>query len=214
MTIRIKVAPAVQAISKETLKNKHLRIVGTQDDGSLDDLYIPSAVKYFEFITGRALINQTFVQSFDRFPCQNFFFLERVSPKKGDTPTIVINSIKYYNSEGVLTTLSPDVYDVAHENLPASVILKPYQSWPTDLHYGRVNCVEVDYSAGYGESENDIPKEFHHCMALLCGESFVFREDDLYSPGGTIAQPSKTSYDYLCQHMTGFYEHRSQQWHF
>lgn len=213
MTIRTKIAPAVPAISKETLKNKHLRIVGTQDDGSLDDLYIPSAIRYFEFITGRALITQTLVQSFDRFPCQSFFFLERVSPKINDTPTIVINSIKYYNSEGVLTIVSTDVYDVAHENLPASVILKPNQSWPSDLHYGRVNCVEVEYVAGYGNTEASIPKEFHHCMALLCGESFVFREDDLYSPGGTIAQPSKTSYDYLCQHMTGFYEHRSQQWH-
>lgn len=212
MTITVKTKPVELAISLATLKEKHLRInYGTLDDASIEDLYIPSAINYFEFYTGRALITQTLIQSFDGFPCDaRYFYLERMSPPIEGVETVVINSIRYYNNEGVLTEFDSSNYQVDHFDLPISIQLLPEKCWPTDIDTERVNAVQVDFTCGYGATEDDVPKEIHHCLAMLVATSFNFREDDLYSPGGTIAQPSKTSVNYLRRFKTGFYELRGQ----
>lgn len=211
MTVLIKTPPAFLAITKETLKSKHLRIYGTTlDDSSLDDIYIPSAIDYFEFYTHQALITQTLIQAFDKFPDEKYFYLERCSRPINGVLTTSIASIKYYNQEGILTTVDPNTYSINHYDLPISVNLKPDCNWPTDIDLSRVSAVQVEYTTGYGANEAAVPKAIHHCLAMLVATSFVFREDDLYSAGGTIAKPSKNSVDYLDRFRTGFYEHRSQ----
>lgn len=212
MTITVKAKPGNLAISLATIKTKHLRITsGTLDDASIQNVYIPSAIRYFEEFTNRALITQTLIQTFDGFPCDaRYFYLERMSPKVEDVETVVLNSIYYYNNQGVLTEFDSSNFIVNHDDTPVSIQLLPGKCWPSDIDPERIKSVRVDYTCGYGDDEGDVPEAIHHCLAMLVATSFNFREDDLYSPGGTIAQPSKTSINYLRTFKTGFHELRGQ----
>lgn len=213
MSIIIKEAAGALAISKETLKSKHLRITGTLDDSSLDDLYIPSAISFFEFYTGLSLIEKTYIQSFDRFPCdRDHFLLERMSPPDdtNGSSRLTVNSIYYWNTAGNFVEWDSSNYVVNQHDKPISVQVARNSNWPSDVDYSRLKAIQVDFTCGYGTTEADIPKEIHHCLAMIVGNNFVFREDDLYSAGGTIAQPSRTTIDFLDSFRTGFYEYRSQ----
>lgn len=210
MTVTVTTAAEIPAEVLTNIKSA-LRITNDASNTLLSEVYIPSAIAHFEKFTNRAIFNQTIEQTFDCFPVEEYFLLER------GTPLVNFTSIVYRNTENTTTTLSTDIYQSNGDSLPCAVHLKKGQSWPTDVHENFRGAVKVTYEAGYGTELSDvIEKEpmILHCLALMCSDLFNFREDQLYTPGGVLSSLDEikfpTSRRIMRTLTTGYYEWRSQ----
>jgi len=202
MTVQVTVAPAVSAIDISLVK-EHLRIIGDDDNISLS-MYMSAAIAMFEQHAGLCLITQTIKQTFDQFPCEDHFFLERGMPLQS------VSHVKYYDTDNVLQTMSSDEYIVLSNTLPPSICLASGESWPSDIHPTRQAAVEVTYVAGYGTTSSSVPKDLHLALSLLIGDLFQNREDSIAMPGMTIAKVGWNSQRLLARYKTHFYQHLSQ----
>lgn len=202
MTILVTTPPANDALTLASLKN-HLRITNSNEDSQLQ-LKLSMAINTFQHYTNIALVTQTVRQTFDQFPTERNFMLERYAP------TISSLSIKYYDVDNTLTTLATSVYGTADRGRPAKIFLLNGQSWPADLHADRPDAVEVEYTVGYGADEDAVPEEYKHCIAMMAGDAQNFREDTIYSPGGTIVNVTWQSQRLMDIFKVNFYEWASQ----
>lgn len=202
MTIVVTSAPdpTKPAISLTLLK-AHLNILETDYDTVLP-LYTASAVAEFEAITGRALINQTVRQTFDQFPCEDYFLLEK-------SPVVSDIAIQYYDEEEELQTLATSVYSVNRDQVCPRVQLKEGQVWPT-IHGSRLSCVQITYQVGYGADDTFVPAPIKHILALIIGDSFVNREDSVVMPGIGSIVINWGARDMMKKYKANYYQHRSQ----
>lgn len=97
---------------------------------------------------GRALIEQTWRVTLDRFP-------EAI--KLAMPPVIAVDYVKFYDADGVLQTLDPQDYFVDSVSEPAYVMPAPGRSWPATAV--RANAVEVQYRCGYGPDHTAVPAQ-------------------------------------------------------
>ena len=207
MAITVVTPPAEKALSVAAVK-PHLNIETNEIDWDteLEDIYIPSAVWNFETFTNRALITQSVKQTFDQFPSEDFFNLERY-------PASSIDSIQYYNLENTLITFDPSNYIFVSTATPQKVCLAYGKNWPTDIHPTRMMSVEVNYSAGEANNENTLylaHPEFKAPLCMLVAYLYKNREDDEFGPGISKIQPEWTSTRLMLRLKTYFYQHRSQ----
>lgn len=202
MAITVLELPEALPLSLELLK-EHLRIIGDDDDATLANLYLPSAVEIFESTTKRALITQTVCQSFDCFPALNHFLLERA-------PLGELIAVRYYDRDEQLQTLSPDRYSVI-EGRPAIVQLKRGASWPSDLHPSRLGAVEVEFTCGYGDDDDAIPSGIKQALSMITGDLFIHREDTIAVFGVLSVEPTWTSKRLMNRYQLYYYEHPSQR---
>jgi uncharacterized phiE125 gp8 family phage protein len=162
------VAPAVTPVSLSETK------LACRIDASVDDAlvtaYLNSAIEQLEGtakgdkgILGRALVTQTWQMHLDDFPAGDCFTL----PKP---PVQSVSSIQYYASDGTLTTLSTDGYQVDTVAEPARVMLKLGQTWPT-VELQRLNAVVVTFVAGYGNA-SAVPESLKAAIHLLVQKGY------------------------------------------
>lgn len=97
-----------------------------------------------ENLTGRAFISRQYRLSLECWP---------LDPKWGHSirlpypPLISVDSVKYYDTDGVLQTLASDQYDV-HDEAEPGFIVPAYQiRWPSIR--SRPDSVQVTFTAGY-----------------------------------------------------------------
>lgn len=148
----------------------------------ITDYYMPAAVEWVERYTGRALITQTWTYTLDAPPdSAAAILLPRV-------PLIGVSSIVSYNASDVLATMSPVTdYDVDTASEPGRVVLRSGIGWPTDLRtYG---SVVVTYTAGYGDTAEDVPPLLQLAVLHLATYWYDHREDSsetepIYAPFG------------------------------
>jgi len=202
MTIKVTTPPAVPALSLDSLK-EHLRVIGTDEDSTLQ-LKLDAAIEIFQQYTSRALIDQTVEQSFDLFPCERNFLLER------SAKTISGLTIEYYDDDNALTTFDASKYAIADSDVPAKVFLLDGESWPSDIHDSRPKAVLVTYTVGEGAAETDVPAKYRHALTSMVGDFQNFREDSMFAPGGTIVEIPWSSAQFITVFRTQFYEWKSQ----
>jgi uncharacterized phiE125 gp8 family phage protein len=186
-------------ISIELLK-QHLRIIGSDDDNTLQNLYLPAAVDAFTAYTKRALIETRVKQTFDTFPCERYFLLERA-------PLIELEEFRFADSDGWSTVVDSDLYYVTSSS-PAKIVLNPNKQWPKT----REGCenVQLIYTCGYGEDDDYVPYSAKQALSMLVGDMFLHREDSIALPGIVVAQSSWDSKSLMNQYKLNFYEHASQ----
>jgi len=97
----------------------------------------------------RALIEQTWVVTLDRFP--DAIKLPMAAP------LIAVEHVKYYDVDGALRTLHPDDYLVDSASEPAYVLPAPGKAWPATAD--RINAVEVQYRCGFGVDHTAVPAQ-------------------------------------------------------
>lgn len=200
MSIRIVSEPAVYPINLALVKS-HLRILGTQDDTVLSDIYIPSAAKTFEAETKRSLISRSVVQSFDAFPEENFFLLETypiLSPAN--------LTVEYLNTDSVWTEFED--FTISINSFPT--VIYAVDNWPTDIHRTALNAVRVSYTAGYGANDAFIPGDIKHVLSLLIADGFAYREATYAIPGIVVADLAWGTRTLLAKYRLSYYEHRGQ----
>jgi uncharacterized phiE125 gp8 family phage protein len=144
---------------------QHSRIQSTADNAWLA-LAIKAARQRVEKEIGRSLITQTWTAYLDRFPCGDV--------RLPYPPTIAISSVKYYDGNNELQTLSASVYQIDTASEPARFKVAYGKSWPST--YCRLNAVEIAYTAGYGADGESVPAAIRHAIMMIVGHLYEHRE--------------------------------------
>lgn len=144
MTARLITPPAALAVSLEEART------AARQDGAAADAELTLAIGTYtgdaEFETQRALIEQTWRVTLDRFP-------EAIQLPR--PPLLTVLYVKFYDVAGQLQTLDPQDYMVDQESEPSYIVPAPGRAWPVTA--ARVNAVQVDYTAGYGPDHTSVP---------------------------------------------------------
>ena len=138
--LRQTTAPTAEPVTLAEVKAR-LRVSGDDENADLQAL-IAEAVRTCEGECGRQFCTATYTLKLDEFP-------------RGDEPIRLprppaqsVTSVKYYDADGVLTTMDTADYIVAVGSDPGRVVPAVGEVWPTTQD--RPEAVEVVYVAGYG----------------------------------------------------------------
>jgi uncharacterized phiE125 gp8 family phage protein len=145
MTLKKLAEPAELAVSLVDAKN-NLRI--EQDDTTLDALlaiWIAGIVAEAEHTSGSVFINRPMRASLARFS-------ETI---RLAAPTVSVESVKFFDTEGVERTLDPQAYYVNTETQPGYIAPARGRSWPAAAC--GPNVVTVNFIAGHGPTSSSTP---------------------------------------------------------
>lgn len=178
-------APEESGIDLEELKSQ-LAITGTADDARLSRLAL-AALAFTEAYVNRALIKRTYLYKLQRFGCvtrgplDDFWYepaggFDRVDPiiTLPYPPLVQVNSVKYYDDAGVLQTINSNHYQVDVTSEPGRIAPVYGYTWPYPGQ--RLNPIEIEYVAGYGEQFGAIPNDLRHAIMMLVGHLNENRE--------------------------------------
>lgn len=166
-------APTEYPVTKEEAK-AHLRYEDDEEDALVNTL-IAAATDSAETFTRRRLVTQTWKLFLDDFPrCQEDYYFpgEIALPFP---PLQSVTHVKYYNSDGALTTISSADYLVLPNDLPGRVTPIVGNSWPYDVQY-RPDAVEVQYVCGYGAA-SAVPAAIKQAILLILGHLYENRQE-------------------------------------
>jgi len=174
MALTVTTAPEAEPISVAEAK-AHMRVDAATENDLITALIV-AARQSVELWMHRSLITQTLKLTLDGWPAV-------IHLPRG--PVQSISSIKYYDSAGDQQTLSSDEYQSDLLNNIPRVTTEPTSSWPS-TESGRMNSVEINYVAGYGDESADVPGPIKQAMLLLISEWFEQREAIIV--GTTVSQ--------------------------
>lgn len=136
-------APAEEPLHLEEARN-HLRLTQTADDHELRSIWIPAARIAVEKYLGEAIVTQTLKVTLDEFPSSVIEL--PVGPVQS------VSSVKYYDANNTLQTLSSAVYQLDATRRPARLAPVYNEVWPTT--YARFAAVEITAVVGRGSRVN------------------------------------------------------------
>lgn len=173
-------APASEPVSLAEAK-AHLRVDGSDEDDLIDRL-IATAREYCEPIARRSFMPQTLMMSFDGWPvvCDAPTYLVLFRP-----PVQSVSHIKYYDSAGVLQTMTASDYVADLVAAPPRIYLADGAAWPSETLRAGL-AVQVTYVAGYADADA-VPARYKQAMMLLIGHWYENREQIVVAPGATSA---------------------------
>jgi len=161
---KIKTAAVSQPISQSEAK-LHLKVSVSTDDDLIDDL-IASATAWAEEYLDRQLMSATWELYLDNL-------YTKIDLHK--CPITEITSVKYYDSDNALQTLSANDYDTDLVSEP-SRIWKAY-SVIYPLTYDRPNAVVIEFKSGYTTAAA-VPKPIHSALLLIIAHNYENRGDE------------------------------------
>lgn len=172
MALKILTPPAAEPITLSEAKER-LRVTHDAEDAVILSL-ITSARDLCEQETGRALMPQTWQQTYDNFP-------EAIELPK--LPVVSVTALKYTGSDGNEYTLSSASYvlDNASDDRSAWVVPAIGYQWPET--YEGINGVRVEFVCGYDNADL-VPAALKQWMLLQIGNWYENRKsimDGTYS---------------------------------
>lgn len=160
-----------------------MRVSHSEEDQLIAGL-ISAARFTVETITRRSLITQKWRLFLDTFPPVNLIKLPH-------TPVGSVETIKFWNTDGVLETFSASNYWVDTVSAPARITLRDGISFP-ETQLERPNAVEITYFAGYGDNRDAIPAPIRHAIKLLVAH--LYENPDIVSAGSLSEIPMSCDY--------------------
>lgn len=157
-------APAIEPLEVSEAKT-HLNVTSSTHDTYIGTL-IATARRQIERYLNRALITQSWKVYYDRWQHELLIPFGSLS---------AVSTVKYYNTEGTLTTLTEnDYYWIVTTTDPGRIVRKYDATYP-ELQYGRPDAIEIAFTAGYGATSAAIPDEIKHAMKLLITDMYEHR---------------------------------------
>lgn len=128
---------------------------------------------------GRALIDQVWKLTLDRFPpgtgSSAPILLPLTSARPAASPgPAPVASIVYLATDGSRQTLDDSLYRVMVEDEPHFVEPVYARSWPSTRR--QAGAVEITYTAGYGAAAEDVPELIRNYVKMRAGHLYEFRE--------------------------------------
>lgn len=159
-------APTLLPVSVENMK-KHLNEPSDTQDALIES-YIASAAEEWESKTQHALMLQTREETLDEFPASGWIRLDY-------PPIVSIESIKYFDADGIEQTLSSASYrlDRRAHNESGWVVLGANSAWPQT--YDMINAISVRYVCGYPDAES-VPHRARQWVRMVVGHWYANRE--------------------------------------
>ena len=142
---------------------EHLRITHSDEDTYIAAIVL-AASEWCEEFQNKVYVQREVIDYLDAFPTE-------IRPRK--SPLISVDTVKYYDTDGVLQTLAAATYDVGTYKEPGRIALAYNQSWPSIRTM--INAVVVTYQAGWVARAN-IPEEIKHAVKLMVGHLYENRE--------------------------------------
>lgn len=161
MTLFRTVAPAVEPVTTADAKAE-LRIDHDTEDTLLAGL-IRAAREEVEAATAGALVVQSWRLALDRWPRDGIVLLRR-------NPVREILAVTVYGDEGEASLIDPATYTLDAERQPARLHLADRPA-PKRIFNG----IEIDFSAGFGETGADVPDLLKRAILKLVAHWYEFR---------------------------------------
>jgi uncharacterized phiE125 gp8 family phage protein len=152
--------PDDEPVSLATFKS-HGAITGSVIPNAVLELRLKAAREWVEKYTGRALMPQTWRDTFDAVP----YAADAILLRK--MPVLSVTAITSYNIANVGAVYSSASYFVDTTQEPARIVLNDGYSWPSDVRY--TNALTVEYIAGYVD-EDAVPATLKHAIMVLASE--------------------------------------------
>lgn len=162
-------AASSDPVSVSELKSQ-LRIT-TSDQDTMLGVILKAATQHVEDYLRYALISSTWDLYLDAFPKSGKCVYIQKSPVSS------VTSVKYYNSSGVLTTMTVDTEYVVDVNDMPAKIYEPYGViWPTPQT--RLNAVVIRFVAGYANAAA-VPEQIKQGILMLAATMFENPSDEV-----------------------------------
>lgn len=161
MTLYRTVDPAGEPVTLADAKAQ-LRIAHDSEDALISGL-IKAARAEVEAQTGMALIDQSWRLAMDCWPHDGLVRLRRHPVKE-------VLSVTVYGEEGEAAVLDPASYEADLLSRPARL---HFASPPAPER--RLNGIEVDFTAGFGEAGTDVPDQLKRAVLMLVAHWYEFR---------------------------------------
>ncbi|MGB6119246.1 MAG: head-tail connector protein [Mesorhizobium sp.] len=161
MTLFRTVEPAAEPVTLADAKAQ-LRIGHNSEDEFIAGL-IRAARAEVEAQTGMALIDQSWRLALDRWPRDCLVMLRRY-------PVREILSVTVYGPDGEAMLVDPADYEADLIGRPARLHVKE-----ATAPVRRLNGIEIDFLAGFGEAGADVPDLLKRAILVLVAHWYEFR---------------------------------------
>lgn len=162
----------------------HLRIEDSSEDAFITCL-IGTASLFFEAFTKQTLITKTYKTYRTVW---DIFQLRRC-------PLQSIESIKYYDEDGVLQTLDSGDYYIIKDNFFGRVGFDEDFESPSLRNRGQQ--IEIEFKAGFGDDDTGIPKDIQQALLEHIAFMYANRGDCIDNACSNIAIPNSTKLAYM-----------------
>ncbi|MDB5555190.1 MAG: hypothetical protein JWL86_5174 [Rhizobium sp.] len=161
MTYALITPPVAEPLTLAEIK-AHLRIDGTEEEGLLAGL-ITVARQHLERATGLALISQGWRLYLDCWPVNGVLEIAR-------GPVVAIEAVRAFDELG-------EESEVALVGHVLDGVRRPARLWLRESVGARqaINGIEVDFTAGFGESGTDVPDTLKRAMLVHAAHCYEFR---------------------------------------
>lgn len=163
MNYRLVTGPATEPLTYAEVK-AFLRLNDDSEQTFVTTL-ITIARQIVEGQTWRPLISQSWALQFDASELN--LFISNINK----APIISIDSVSYYDTDNVLQTLSPTLYETDIYGNPARFRLKSIPSV-----YDRMGALIVNFVCGYTNAAA-VPQAIKQAMLLIIGHLYENRQD-------------------------------------
>lgn len=165
MRLTLVTAPAAEPVT-EALMREHATLDSAVPQ-SIVLMYIAAARRQAEWLTGRALITQTWDQFYDDWPLDGWFEL-------GRGPVQSVTTVKYFDPLGTEQTLNATNYRLLKVPEPGYVELIDNFSAPS-LQV-RSNGITIRFVAGYGADGTAVPDDVNNWILARAATALDNRE--------------------------------------
>jgi uncharacterized phiE125 gp8 family phage protein len=173
MNVTVLVAPAAEPLALAEAKD-YLRIAYDGEDGLVAGL-IASARARIEELAGVAMISRTLRVTLDRWPNGA---LERRSMRLPVKPADELVAVRVFDYSGAAETVT-ERFDLDIGRAARLVWASGAFPWPRR----RINAIEIDYTAGFGEEPGDVAEGLQLAVKRLVAHAYHARDAE------TIAGP-------------------------
>lgn len=151
-------APEAEPVTTAQAKS-HARYT-TDDEDPQFVAWISAARQDCEDEQGAAYITQSWRLSLDAFPWS------AAAIRLPRWPLLDVTTVKYFDADGDQQTWDASNYQVDSDAFPGQVAPAPGGSWPS-TQVGKLNAVQIEYTAGYGDEAADVPENIKLPILLL-----------------------------------------------
>jgi uncharacterized phiE125 gp8 family phage protein len=175
MGLRLITAPEELPVSLAELQREIPGYVASTDEDAILTQRLNSATKWFQKRTYRQLVSATYLQTFHDFSRGLRLELRDV---------VSVTHVKYYDSAGILQTVSAADYfvDVNAGRSEPDLVFKESFALPL-VEVGRPSAVQVTYVAGYG-TPADVPEDIK--LAIMQIARFWYWQRDAAATANSV----------------------------